>query len=45
MKEVKKYMEDKYAGLMRNYYYILLKQEAGNLKNSLLLFIKNAQVV
>lgn len=30
---------------MRNYYYILLKQEAGNLKNNLLLFIKNAQVV
>lgn len=28
-----------------NYYYILLKQEAGNLKNNLLLFIKNAQVV
>lgn len=25
---------------MRNYYYILLKQEAENLKNSLLLFIK-----
>lgn len=31
--------------LMRNYYYILLKQEAENLKNNLLLFIKNAQVV
>ena len=30
---------------MRNYYYILLKQEAENLKNNLLLFIKNAQVV
>ena len=26
MKEVKKYMEDKYVWLMRNYYYILLKQ-------------------